>query len=233
MGSPLSRASVLVADPDPDACLLYASTLQIHEDQVVQAVDGREALVKVLAARFSLVITETRVPFIDGFSLCEILRRDRATQSVPILVVTADARADALERALQSGADAAIVKPFEPAFVLAEAHRLVGRARRAVDRSVRLMRDLSAQRARGEELLQQSASLQYRTTNDAHERLTVPDPPIPAPTLYCPMCDRPLGYLSSKVGGVSTAPEQWDYYLCPGICGRFQYRHRTRKLRRL
>jgi predicted RNA-binding Zn-ribbon protein involved in translation (DUF1610 family) len=58
-------------------------------------------------------------------------------------------------------------------------------------------------------------------------------PPLKPPALTCPSCDRHLTYEESYVGGVSQRhAEQWDYYDCP-VCGRFQYRQRTRKLRRV
>ena len=59
-------------------------------------------------------------------------------------------------------------------------------------------------------------------------------PPSPPPELICPDCDQPLDYKSSHVGGVSARNvEQWDYYVCTGGCGMFQYRQRTRKIRRV
>jgi len=57
-------------------------------------------------------------------------------------------------------------------------------------------------------------------------------PKVP-PALMCPSCDVSLIYAHSHVGGVGDRQrEQWDYYLCP-TCGTFQYRQRTRKLRRI
>jgi hypothetical protein len=54
------------------------------------------------------------------------------------------------------------------------------------------------------------------------------------PPLVCPACDRALQYVRSHVGGVSERlPEQWDYYTCHGACGTFQYRQRTRRVRRV
>jgi hypothetical protein len=55
-------------------------------------------------------------------------------------------------------------------------------------------------------------------------------PEIPAPQLLCPSCDRPLIYRQTVIAGVKP-PERWDYYECRS-CGPFQYRHRTRLLRR-
>jgi hypothetical protein len=56
-------------------------------------------------------------------------------------------------------------------------------------------------------------------------------PDVPAPALRCSICDRPLMYLQTVLGGVRP-PERWDYYECRR-CGFFDYRHRARKLRRI
>jgi two-component system cell cycle response regulator DivK len=56
------------------------------------------------------------------------------------------------------------------------------------------------------------------------------------PSLVCPSCDRPLWYYRSHIGGVkSRKAEQWDEFVCPhpGSCGVFEFRQRTRKLRRI
>jgi hypothetical protein len=72
------------------------------------------------------------------------------------------------------------------------------------------------------------------TLKKAHHRGDTIAPPIPPPTLLCPSCDRPLTYRRSHVGGVSSRhSEQWDYYDCVSRCGTFQYRARTRKLRKV
>ena len=67
----------------------------------------------------------------------------------------------------------------------------------------------------------------------AHSRFTTTTPATPPASRICPLCDRPLAYDRSHIGGVSDRQrEQWDYYMCPA-CGAFQYRQRTRKLRRV
>jgi hypothetical protein len=88
-----------------------------------------------------------------------------------------------------------------------------------------------AQLARADAVLQRSMA-RRRAKQNQYVRFETTQPMIPAPPLHCPFCDRPLAYLSSQIGGVSDAfAEQWDYYSCPGACGQFQYRHRSRKLR--
>ena len=49
---------------------------------VLEASDGREALVQALTARLSVIVTELPLPLIDGVVLCDILRRDPAGRSV-------------------------------------------------------------------------------------------------------------------------------------------------------
>jgi CheY-like chemotaxis protein len=59
-------------------------------------------------------------------------------------------------------------------------------------------------------------------------------PPTAPPALTCPVCDQPLTYRKSHLGGVNARSiEQWDYFDCPRGCGTFQYRQRTRKLRHI
>jgi CheY-like chemotaxis protein len=222
---------VLVADPDIDSLLLYSRALRLKEMEITRATDGRDALVKALEHPFALVITETRVPFIDGYSLCEVLRSDSATRSTPIMVVTADARPSSLKRALQAGADVALAKPVTDV-VFSEAERLILRARELRDSSNRAQADVAA-------IVEQSqSSLRWEgpraTKSRVHKRYGTNQPPIAPPALRCPSCNRPLTYEFSHIGGVAARhPEQWDDYTCPGSCGRFQYRERTHKLRQL
>jgi DNA-binding response OmpR family regulator len=58
------------------------------------------------------VLTEMRLPFLDGGALSTTLRRDSATVDVPILVVTADSRRSVIDRARCAGADTVLIKPI-------------------------------------------------------------------------------------------------------------------------
>jgi two-component system chemotaxis response regulator CheY len=204
--------SILVVDADDEARALYRESLA-RVGEVVEAADGRDALAKALLREPSLVVTEMRLPFIDGPALCELLRRDPATAGVPILVVTGDAGSAAMQRAKRSGADAVMTKPAPPDRVLETAKVLLARQRPA------------AQPPPIEET-------RRKTLSKSHARFETTTPPVPAPALRCPLCDQPLTYERSHVGGVSDRhAEQWDDYVC-ATCGAFQYRQRTRKLRR-
>ncbi len=70
------------------------------------------------------------------------------------------------------------------------------------------------------------------TLKDTLARELTTEPVAPAPSLVCPDCDVVLRYLRSYIGGVNPRNvEQWDYYACR--CGEFQYRHRTRRIRKV
>ena len=59
-------------------------------------------------------MTETDLAGIDGYRLCELLRAERDTKAVPIVVLTSEMRADYHQRARQAGADAVLTKPCLP-----------------------------------------------------------------------------------------------------------------------
>ena len=192
-------------DPDDDSRSLHRTCLQLAECDVVEASDGRDALFKALMHPPSLVMTEARLPIFDGLALCEGLRRDVLTRTVPILVVTTVTDPAVVERARAAGADAILVKPSLEA-VLEEIRRLL-------TPSAHLPRAVGV---RGTP----------RTEGSARP------PAAPSLVLFCPSCDRRLRYERSHSGGVSNRdPEQWDDYTCPASCGTFQYRQRTRTLR--
>src|SRR6476660_4264152 len=67
---------ILVVEPDDEARALYSELLHRAGCEVVEASDGREALVKAFAQTPTLVVTETRLPMLDGYALCEVLRAD-------------------------------------------------------------------------------------------------------------------------------------------------------------
>jgi DNA-binding response OmpR family regulator len=221
---------VLVVDPDADTRALYQTALPVAGCEVIEASDGREALTKALVEPPSLIISELRLPLVDGYALCEILRRDAATCSVPILIVTADARAIERDRVRKAGADAVLVKPAPPDAVLSAVRNLLTRSGNGRSTSA-ATNDTSPSNTSTDAL---EHSDEHRTVlAKSHQRYRTTTPPTPPPALTCPWCDRVLKYEHSHVGGVSNRhQEQWDYYVC-STCGTFQYRQRTRKIRRV
>jgi two-component system cell cycle response regulator DivK len=227
--TPLSAASrraphvsrVLIVDPDSATRLLYRDSLRHLGYEVVEAADAREALVHALVHPPSVIVTETQLPVFDGYALCDILRRDSTTRAIPIVVVTAESRDAELGRARAAGANSVLVKPAPIEVIVTEIQRLL-----APDARQRPAPDTMAPSP------PISAARRRKPPAKAHLRCETTTPPIHPPELHCRSCHGVLRYERSYIGGVSIRhPEQWDEFSC--TCGIFEYRHRTRRLRRI
>jgi DNA-binding response OmpR family regulator len=226
----------LLVDRDQDTRQMYAEFLKLGNWRVDEASDGREALAKAIAVHPHVIITETRLSGIDGITLCALLRRDVATNTIPVVFVTGDAYAADVERAIEAGADLVLTKPCLPEHLLTMLRSVLEDSRNLVTRSAGVRHDALDRLERADEVLSRSVDIVHRrqTLKKTHQRGDTLNPPIAPPSLVCPLCDQPLTYRRSHVGGVSSKhSEQWDYFDCEAGCGTFQYRARTRKLRKV
>jgi DNA-binding response OmpR family regulator len=225
----------LLVDRDDDTRRMYAEFLRTASWTVEQAADGREALAKAISLRPGIVITETRLPGISGFDLCDLLRQDNLTSGTPIVVVTGDAYPSDLERAHAAGADAVLIKPCLPDRLAVEIKRVLSQSQEIRQRAREARNAIAGQLQRAEDALGRSRTLTRKyNLKLTHKRGETTTPPVTPLLLRCPVCDGALAYQRSHIGGVSARhQEQWDYFVCPDGCGTFQYRVRTRKVRKV
>jgi two-component system, chemotaxis family, chemotaxis protein CheY len=111
-GSTGLQRRILVVDDSSLVRLYYRDTLEKAGFQVEQAINGIEAMEKVLAQPFDLVIVDVNMPRMDGFSFLRTLRRsapDIAT--LPALVITTEAGEQDVDAARAAGANFYLVKP--------------------------------------------------------------------------------------------------------------------------
>jgi DNA-binding response OmpR family regulator len=73
------------------------------------------------------VLLDVMLPFLDGFALVALLRAQPAWKNVPVIMLTAKTQEKDIVRALDEGANDYIVKPFQPAELLARIKRLSSR----------------------------------------------------------------------------------------------------------
>jgi len=223
----------LLVDRDADTRKMYAEFLLLSQCRIEEAEDGREALAKAISRHPDVIITETRLPGINGFELCALLRTDALTREIPLIVVTGDGFENDVKRAKLAGADTVLVKPCLPQTLLTEMHRLLEYSVELRERATRVRERVAEQLVRSQALLERSHTSHQRMLSRSHDRHETIRPALAPPALVCPACDHPLRYERSQIGGVSAKnSEQWDYYECPTGCGVFQYRQRTRKLRK-
>ena len=91
MGSQVKRHSVLVVDDDPNVRALYVDSLEESGHRVAIANDGAQALDTLREGPHPcVVLTDLRMPRMDGFELLRAVSRDPELTAIPIVVVTAD-----------------------------------------------------------------------------------------------------------------------------------------------
>ncbi len=79
-----------------------------------EADDGASALTMIRSGRYELVITDWNMPGMPGIELLKAIRSDPGTASLPVLMVTAEAKKNQIVKAAQAGVNGYIVKPFTP-----------------------------------------------------------------------------------------------------------------------
>jgi signal transduction histidine kinase len=111
-------ASLLLVDDEPANLAALEVVLAPLGQRLVMARSGREALRHLLRDDYAAILLDVRMPGMDGFETAELIRARPASQSTPILFITAfpDAEQD-LQRAYRIGAADVIFKPFVPEFL--------------------------------------------------------------------------------------------------------------------
>jgi len=110
---------LLVIDDDPGLLRAVAETLRAEGYEVTTARRGSEALVRIAESLPDLIVSDIRMPGMDGYELVRNLRASARTRLIPIVFLTAkDETADRIA-GFRSGVDAYLTKPFEPDELLA------------------------------------------------------------------------------------------------------------------
>lgn len=117
----MSKQTILVVDDEPKMRRLLEIMLTQMGYGVVQAADGQEALALLAEQAIDLVITDLRMPLLDGIGLLRQLREHG--NEVPVIVVTAYGTVESAVDAMKYGASDYIVRPFELDAVTASVQR--------------------------------------------------------------------------------------------------------------
>lgn len=117
--SVLTDAHVLIVDDQPDQLRLLVDILRNAGCRISIAFDGSQAYQRAQAISPDVIVMDVRMPRMDGFAACRVLAETPATRDIPIIFLTAAGELhDRLEGLAIGGVDY-VVKPFEPAEVLA------------------------------------------------------------------------------------------------------------------
>jgi diguanylate cyclase (GGDEF)-like protein/PAS domain S-box-containing protein len=107
-----TQPRVLIADDDPSTRLIMREVLEQAGFEVVEAVDGKEALDCYESDAPDIVLLDVEMPHLDGFSVCKKIRDKETTRKVPICMVTGLDDSESIDRAYHVGATDFISKPI-------------------------------------------------------------------------------------------------------------------------
>jgi two-component system chemotaxis response regulator CheY len=105
---------------------MVSFTLKSAGYEVIEAVDGVDALNKAKAKAMDLVLTDQNMPHMDGLGLVRALRQLPAYRSSPILILTTESGADMKSQGKAAGATGWLVKPFDPHRLIEVVQKLLG-----------------------------------------------------------------------------------------------------------
>ncbi len=118
------KVDILVVDDSPTVLEMITSILKIHYS-VEKASSGTEAIQKAMELKPSVVILDARMPDIDGWEVCKILKNKSKTKNVKIIMCTGASKGKEVERAFSAGADSYIIKPVVPNNLLEKISALI------------------------------------------------------------------------------------------------------------
>ncbi len=121
---------VLIVEDSPTMRALLNSALEGLEPpvKITEASSGFEALRRLPRESFDLIITDINMPDINGLELVSFVKSNDAYRSIPLVIVSTESSERDREKGVELGADAYLVKPFEPEHLREIVEDLLARA---------------------------------------------------------------------------------------------------------
>lgn len=111
-------ARILVVDDTPDIRILLVAVLQKAGHEVIEAVDGTSVQSWVSEVRPDLILLDLMMPGMDGWETLELLKSNRKSRDIPVIISSALSSDEDLDRARLLGAIDYVPKPWAPADLL-------------------------------------------------------------------------------------------------------------------
>jgi len=117
-------AKILIIEDDPNAVEMLRFRFKKAGYEVIEAQDGDDGLIKALH-KPDLIFLDIRIPKMDGWELCKLLKNEPRTQHIPIVMLTGCSQPIQQEYGKICGADAYLTKPWDPKELMAITRRLL------------------------------------------------------------------------------------------------------------
>ena len=120
--------TILTADDSATIRQMIVFTLRRADYEVIEAVNGKDALKKLGDSDVAMLITDLDMPEMNGIELIRNIRLRQKYKSLPIVIMTTESSAAAKQTAKAAGASGWITKPFTPAQLIGVADKLLSAA---------------------------------------------------------------------------------------------------------
>ncbi|MFQ3550041.1 MAG: response regulator [Armatimonadota bacterium] len=115
---------ILAVDDEKNILRLLQVHLERAGYQVVTAMDGKDAILKIGQHKPDLIVLDVMMPQMDGFEVLRALRRNQSTRDIPVIMLTAKSQDADVLKGWQSGVDCYLTKPFNPVELLSFVKRI-------------------------------------------------------------------------------------------------------------
>lgn len=123
----MAQRLILAADDNAQIRMLVKAALRPLGHELIEAVDGEQALETAIERRPDLILLDVTMPKLDGWEVLGFLRKRPETSGVRVMMLTTAAQNDDLARGEELGANDYLVKPFSPADLRQHVERLLDR----------------------------------------------------------------------------------------------------------
>ena len=123
-------ARILIAEDEKDIRDLIFFVLGMAGHEVTATNNGRELYQAAMSMKDNppdLVITDVRMPYMNGYEACAAIKAEAAFQGVPVVFLSAKGQDSEIEEGMNSGADEYILKPFAPDRLLARVAEILAK----------------------------------------------------------------------------------------------------------
>ena len=117
--------TILIVDDSASVRQVVSIALKGAGYDVIQGVDGKDALAKLTGQRVHLIISDVNMPNMDGITFVSEVKKLPAYKFTPIIMLTTESQEDKKKQAQAAGAKAWVVKPFQPEQMLAAVSKLI------------------------------------------------------------------------------------------------------------
>ncbi len=117
---------VLVAEDDPDIQVILKMVLiRLGKCDVTVTYQADQVVPLAKANKPGLILLDVMLPEMSGFQICEILKSDPDTKSIPVIFLTARAMPEEIQKALNMGALGYLAKPFDPMLLVGQINEIL------------------------------------------------------------------------------------------------------------